>query len=124
MLFEEQLTESIIGAAIEVHRELGPGLLESTYRECLSHELSVRQLCFSKELPIAVKYKSIKLDCGYRADLIVDEKVLIELKAVETLLPIHEAQLITYLKITGLRIGFLMNFNVERLKEGIRRRVI
>lgn len=124
MLIEEQLTQLIIGAAIEVHRELGPGLLESAYQNCLSHELRLRHLRFSKEIPIPVAYKNVKLDCGYRADIIVEEKVILEIKAVETLLPIHESQLITYLRLTKLQVGFLMNFNVNKMKDGIVRRVL
>ena len=124
MLLENELTEKIIGAAIEVHRVLGSGLLESTYRECLCHEFSLRGLKFVQEKAIPVNYKKIHLDCGYRADVIVENKVLLELKAVDVLHPIHEAQLMTYQKITGIRIGFLLNFHVEVMKHGITRRVI
>lgn len=124
MLIDEQLTERIIGAVIEVHRELGPGLLESAYEECLCHELHLRGLKFQRQVPIPVTYKQIKLDCGYRADVIINEKVVIEIKAVESILPVHEAQLMTYLKLTKLRVGFLMNFNVDVMRHGITRRVI
>jgi GxxExxY protein len=122
-LIAEQLTELIIGAAIEVHRELGPGLLESAYEECLCYELSQRGLTFRRQVGLPVRYKSIRLSCGFVADLIVEEAVLVELKSVDELHPVHDAQLITYLKITGLQVGLLINFNVPVLKEGIHRRV-
>lgn len=122
-LIAEQLTEQIIGAAIEVHRELGPGLLESAYEECLCYELSQRGLAFRRQVELPVRYKSIRLSCGYIADLIVEEAVLLELKSIDELHPVHDAQLITYLKITGLKVGLLINFNVPVLKEGIHRRV-
>ena len=118
------LTDAIIGGAIEVHRALGPGLLESTYEMCLCRELSIRGLRFQRQVPIAVEYKGAKLDCGYRVDLVVDETVLVEIKAIDSLLPIHDAQLLSYLKLGGWKIGLLVNFNVERLKHGIRRRVL
>ena len=118
------LTEAIIGAAIEVHRALGPGLLESAYELCLCRELSLRRLAFEKQKAIAVEYKGITLDCGYRADLVVAGQVLVELKATETLLPIHEAQLLSYLTLSGLPAGLLINFNVHLLKHGIRRRLL
>lgn len=118
------LTDAIIGAAIEVHRELGPGLLESTYEICLCRELNLREVFFERQLAIPIEYKGIKLDCGYRADLIVERSILIELKAIDALLPIHEAQLLSYLKLSGLHVGLLINFNVELLKKGIRRRVV
>ncbi|MCA9028823.1 MAG: GxxExxY protein [Planctomycetaceae bacterium] len=122
-LISENLTEQIIGAAIEVHRELGPGLLESAYEECLCYELSQRGLSFQRQVELPVKYKSIRLNCGYIADIIVEETVLLELKSVDQLHPVHDAQLITYLKIAGLKVGLLINFNVPVLKEGIHRRV-
>ena len=115
------LTAKVIGACIEIHRSIGPGLLESAYRECLCYELSQAGLSFQKEVPLPVAYKGIKLDCGYRLDIIVDKRLIVELKAVEKLLPIHEAQLLTYLKITGLQLGLLINFNVPVLKDGIKR---
>ena len=118
------LTDAIIGGAIEVHRVLGPGLLESPYEMCLCRELSIRGLRFQRQVPIAVEYKGAKLDCGYRADLVVDETVLVEIKAIDSLLPIHDAQLLSYLKLGGWKIGLLVNFNVELLKHGIRRRVL
>jgi GxxExxY protein len=118
------LTQLVIGAAIDVHRALGPGLLESAYEICLCRELSLREIQFRRQLPIPLEYKGVKLDCGYRSDIIVEEILLLELKAVDALLPIHEAQLLSYLKLTGLSVGLLINFNVEVLKEGIRRRVL
>ena len=122
-LKHETLTESIIGAAIEVHRELGPGLMESAYEECLCHELSLRRLSFQRQVPLPVHYKKVNLDCGYRMDLVVENTVIVELKAVETLQPVHEAQLITYLKLSTKPVGLLINFNVPVLKDGIVRRV-
>jgi GxxExxY protein len=114
------LTDMVIGAAIEVHRALGPGLLESAYETCLCHELGQRQIHFQRlELPVA--YKNISLDCGYRIDVVVEKQLVLELKAVEKLLPVHEAQLLTYLKLAQLRTGLLLNFNVPVLKNGIRR---
>jgi len=119
-----QLTEAIIGAAIDVHRALGPGLLESAYEECLCRELALRQLPFARQRPLPVEYKGLHLDCGYRLDLLVADTVVVEVKAVESLLPIHEAQLLTYLKLGGWQVGLLINFNVPILKQGIRRRVL
>jgi GxxExxY protein len=119
-----QITEEIIGAAIEVHRELGPGLLESTYEQCMCYELRLRGLEFTFQEPLPITYKAIKLDCGYRTDLVVFGSVLVELKCVEKIHPIHEAQLLTYMKIGGWQIGLLINFNVPVLKDGIRRRVL
>jgi GxxExxY protein len=115
------ITEHIIGAAIEVHRELGPGLLESTYEECLCHELTLRHLCFERQVHLPVRYKSVTLDCGYRLDLVVENLIVVELKTVEKLLPIHEAQLLTYLKLYRKRVGLLINFHVPVLKDGLRR---
>jgi GxxExxY protein len=119
MLIQEQLTEQIIGAAIEVHRELGPGLLESAYEECLCHELHLRNLRFHRQVNLPVGYKGLKLDCGYRMDVIVEDLVLIELKSIEQVLPVHEAQLLTYLRLSGKKVGLLINFNVSLLKNGI-----
>ena len=119
-----ELTEAIIGAAIEVHRNLGPGLLESAYAACLVYELSKRGLTFETEIPLPIKYKEVSLDCGYRMDLIVEKKVLLELKSCEEILPVHEVQLLSYLKLSGLRVGLLINFNVELLRNGIVRRVL
>ncbi len=123
-LYEKELTGQIIGAAIEVHRELGPGLLESAYQTCLAQELKLRNLKFEKEKPLPVSYKGCQLDCGYRLDFLVEGKVVVELKAVEAIQPVHEAQLLTYLKLTGCRVGLLINFNVPVLKKGIIRRVL
>jgi GxxExxY protein len=119
-----ELTDSIIGAAMEVHRTLGPGLLESTYEMCLCRELNIRGIRFERQVPIPVEYKGVKLDCGYRADIIVDGTILVEIKAIDLLLPIHDAQVLTYLKLGGWKIGLLINFNVELLKHGLRRRVL
>jgi GxxExxY protein len=121
---EQSLTREIIAAAIEVHRALGPGLLESAYQACLSKELQLRSLEFVQQVELPLTYKDVKVDCGYRIDLIVMNRVVIELKSVQELLPVHEAQLLTYLHLTGLRIGLLINFNVAVLKDGIRRRVL
>jgi len=117
-LLHEDLTESIIGAAIEVHRALGPGLLESAYEECLCHELHLQGLNFSRQVPLPVQYKGINLDCGYRLDIVVQENVILELKCIEHILPVHEAQLLTYLKMTGKRVGLIINFNVAMLSRG------
>ena len=119
-----ELTEAIIGAAMEVHRTLGPGLLESTYEMCLCRELVIREIPFERQVPIPVEYKGVKLDCGYRADIVVDGTILLEIKAIDSLLPIHDAQLLSYLKLGGWKIGLLINFNVELLKNGLRRRVL
>lgn len=123
MLFEE-LTEKIIGAAIDVHKELGPGLLENVYSECLSYELSRNNLKFKREVYLPVKYKDKIMDCNYRIDFIIEDKVIIELKSVESLLKIHEAQLITYLKLSNIKLGLLINFNTDFLKNGIKRFII
>jgi GxxExxY protein len=119
-----QLTDTIIGAAMEVHRGLGPGLLESSYEMCLCRELSIRGIPFQRQVPIPVEYKGVKLDCGYRADIVVDGAILVVIKAIDSLLPIHDAQLLSYLKLGGWKIGLLINFNVELLKHGLRRRVL
>jgi GxxExxY protein len=119
-----KLTEAIIGAAIEVHKEVGAGLLESAYKRCLCRELQLRSLAFECEKPLPLKYKGVELDCGYRLDLVVAGPVIVEIKSVDHLEPIHEAQLITYLKLTGLTVGLLINFNVPFLKDGIKRRVL
>jgi len=120
----DELSNKIIGRALEVHKKLGPGLLESAYEKCLSYELACANIshCLQKELPI--EYKKIKLDCGYRIDLLIENKLIIELKSVEKILPVHEAQLLTYMKLSGIKIGLLMNFNVRRLKDGIKRFVL
>lgn len=118
-----QLTQEIIGAAIEVHRTLGPGLLESTYETCLWHELVRRGLHAERQKALAVTYKDIHVDCGYRIDLLVEHQVVVELKAVAQLEKVHEAQLLTYLRLSGHQIGLLINFNVRHLKAGLRRLV-
>ncbi|MGM0594876.1 MAG: GxxExxY protein [Pseudomonadota bacterium] len=118
---EDYLSNQIIGAAIEVHRQLGPGLLESTYEQCLCRELVLRGIDFRRQVPLPVKYKGEFLECGYRLDMVVDRRVVLELKAVEELESIHEAQLLTYLKLSGLQLGLLMNFNVPVLRRGIKR---
>jgi GxxExxY protein len=123
-LNDQELTHSIIGAAIEVHRVLGPGLLESAYEECLAQELTVRGIPFEKQKPLPVVYKGMRLDCGYRVDLLIDGRVVVELKAVEALAPIHDATLLTYLRLSGCKIGLLINFHCVVLKDGIRRRVL
>jgi GxxExxY protein len=119
-----QLTHEIIGAAIEVHRKLGPGLLESSYRECLCRELVLRGVGFRREKGLPLEYKGIKLDCGYRIDILVADLVVVEVKSVEALAPIHDAQLLTYLRLGGWRVGLLINFNVVVLKMGIHRRIL
>ena len=123
-LLQEGLTEQVIGAAIDVHRELGPGLLESAYQECLCHELSLRNVRFAREVAVPVRYKGVSLDCGYRVDLLVEDCLILELKCVDKLLPIHSAQLMTYLKLTGKRVGLILNFQVPVLKDGIVRKVL
>ena len=117
------LTGLIIEAAMKVHTALGPGLLESAYEACLIYELQQRGLSVQAQVPLPVSYESVKLDVGYRLDLLVEDTVILELKAIEKLLPIHEAQLLSYLKLSGKRIGLLINFNVLHLKDGIKRRV-
>jgi len=119
-----EVTDAIIGAAMEVHRALGPGLLESTYEMCLCRELSIRGLSFKRQVPIPVEYKGVKLDCGFRADIVVDNTILVEIKAIESLAAIHDAQLLSYLKLGGCKIGLLINFNVELLKHGVQRHVL
>ncbi len=118
-----ELTDAIIGAAIEVHRHLGPGLLESAYEECLCYELSLAGLAFRRQVRVPVQYKGLKLDCDFRLDLLVEDSVIVELKTVDGLAPIHSAQLLTYLKATNKQLGLLINFNVPVLKSGIKRLV-
>jgi GxxExxY protein len=124
MVNPNELTEQIIGAAIEVHRALGPGLLESAYEECLCHDLTLSGISFERQRPLPVEYKGIRLECGYRLDLLVENLVVVEIKAVSAIEPIHEAQLLTYLRIGGWKVGLLINFNVPVLKSGIRRRIL
>ncbi len=121
---DNQLTHAIIGAAIEVHRVLGPGLLESAYEECLARELTLRNIKFERQKPLPVVYKEVKLDCGYRLDFLVEGRVVLELKAVESLAPIHEAIMLTYLRLSGCQIGLLINFHTQILKDGIKRFVL
>ncbi len=120
----DSLTESVIGLAIEVHRALGPGLLESAYQECLCYELKTNGIAFARQVALPVVYKAVKLDCGYRMDLVVDDRLVVELKTAEKILPIHEAQLLTYLRLSGIRTGLLLNFNTSVLKDGIKRMVL
>jgi GxxExxY protein len=124
MLIEESLTERIIRAAIEVHRELGPGVLESAYQRCLGREFDLTGIKYRHEVALPVHYKGITLDCGYRMDFVVEEKVVLEVKAVEKILPVHEAQLLTYLKLSGYRVGLLINFNAAVIRTSILRRVL
>ncbi len=118
------LTYKTIGAAIEVHKLLGPGLLESTYRECLCRELALRGISFRRECGLPLRYKGIRLDCGYRVDILIADLVVVEIKAVEQLAPVHDAQLLTYLRMGGWQVGLLINFNVVVLKQGIHRRIL
>ncbi len=118
------LTQQIIGAAIEVHRALGPGLLESAYETCLCHELSLRQIPFDRQKQLPVVYKGVEIECGYRLDLLVADTVVVELKAVEQLLPVHQAQVLSYLRLGGWGVGLLINFHVPVLRQGIRRIVL
>ncbi|MEW6194349.1 MAG: GxxExxY protein [Bacteroidota bacterium] len=119
-----EITQEIIGAAIEVHKQLGPGMLESAYEECLCYELSLKGLKFERQKPVPVIYKEIKLDCGYRADMIVENEIIVELKAQDVILPVHEAQILTYLRFANRKVGLLINFNVTVLKNGIRRFIL
>jgi GxxExxY protein len=119
-LLESPLARHVIGCAIEVHRELGPGLLESAYEQCLARELAINEIKFTMQVPLSVTYKGVKIDCGYRMDLVIEGQILIELKSVEKLLPIHDAQLLSYLKLSGIPQGFLINFNVPRLVNGLK----
>ena len=119
-----KLSERVIGSAIAVHRELGPGLLESIYEECLCFELKQSGLACRRQVSLPVVYKRIQLDCGYRMDIVVEKQLVLEIKAVEQLLPIHEAQMLTYLRLSGLRVALLMNFNSVALKDGLRRFVL
>ncbi len=118
---EDVLSKEIVGAAIEVHRLLGPGLLESTYEQCLCRELSLRGMVFQRQQPLPLEYKGEALDCGYRMDVVVANRVVVEIKSVDRLEPIHDAQLLTYLKLSGYKLGLLMNFNVPVLRRGLKR---
>ena len=119
-----QITKGIIGAGIEVHKVLGPGLLESAYLECMCYELSLRKMPFEREFDLPVKYKGVKLNCGYRVDILVSGLVVVELKSVSMLHPVHVAQLLTYMKLGGWKVGLLLNFNVPVLRHGIKRLVL
>ena len=120
----DELSRSVIGCALEVHRTLGPGLFESTYRQCLAYELSQARISFQMEAPLPVRYKEILLDCGYRIDLMVNGSLIVEIKSVETLLPIHQAQILTYMRLTNVPLGLLINFNVTKLQNAIKRFVL
>jgi GxxExxY protein len=120
----DELSRRVIGCALDVHRALGPGLLESSYEQCLAFELSSAGIAFELQKALPVRYKTVQLDCGYRVDCIVEQKLILELKAVDSLLPIHEAQLLTYMRLAGTSTGLLINFNVTKLKQGIKRFVL
>ncbi len=124
MLVAERLADQIIGLAIEVHRHTGPGLLESVYQQCLCHELAGAGIAFAQQVAIPVSYKGIVLDDGFRADVVVEGKVILEIKAVAAILPAHESQLLTYLRMSGIPVGLLFNFHASRLKDGMRRFVV
>ena len=122
-LLHAELSEQVIASAIEVHRELGPGLLESAYEACLIHELHARGLQVKRQVPVPIRYKGVELEPGFRIDLLVEDRILVELKAVDALSPIHDAQVLTYLKLAGIRVGLLLNFNSTSLRRGMRRLV-
>ena len=123
MVFDE-LSRKVIGCAIEVHRHLGPGLLESAYEQCMAHELSMARIPFRTQVALPIQYKAIHIDCGYRVDMLVDDQLIIEIKSVDKIIGIHEAQLLTYMKLSQIRLGLLMNFNVQLLRSGIKRFVL
>ncbi|WLT31262.1 GxxExxY protein [Geothrix sp. PMB-07] len=123
-LIHGEITEKVLGAAIEVHKHLGPGLLESTYEACLCHELEIRGLSFQRQLQLPLDYKGLRVDAAFRLDLVVEGKIIVELKSQAGVLPVHEAQLMTYMKLAGMRVGLLLNFNVTTMKDGIIRRVL
>ena len=123
-LLYRELSGSIIDAAIEVHRELGPGLLESAYEACLWHLLTQRDLTCHRQVELPIHFRGMSVDAGYRIDLLVDQKIIVELKAIEHLHPIHDAQLVTYLRLSGYRVGLLINFNVMRLRDGVKRLIL
>lgn len=120
----DKLSNQVIESAIEVHRNLGPGLLESSYEQCLAYELRQKSIDFKLQHALPVQYKQIKLDCGYRIDILVDDQLIVELKSVESVLPIHEAQILTYMKLAKVKVGLLLNFNVLKLKDGLKRYVL
>ena len=117
----DRRTHGIVGAAIDVHRVLGPGLLETAYETCLCRELFLRGIEYERQVQLPIDYRGVKLDCGYRLDLVVERSVIVEVKSISRILPVHRAQVLTYLKLTGLRLGLLINFNVDVLRDGIRR---
>ena len=121
---DNEITREIIGAAMEVHRLLGPGLLESAYEECLVRELALRKLNVERQKPIPIVYKDVKLECGYRIDLLVESRIVVELKSIEAIAPVHQAVVLTYLRLSGRRLGLLINFNVAVLKDGIKRYIV
>ena len=123
-MLDNELTKKVIGCAIEVHKILGPGLLESTYEQCLARELSLSEINFKIQVPLPVEYKGFHLDCGYRIDMLIKERLILELKSVEKVAEIHKAQLLTYMKLANIKIGLLINFNVKLLKDGIERFVL
>ncbi len=120
----DELSNKLIGCVLEVHRELGPGLLESAYEMALAHELAQQGLSFRQQTPLAVRYKTVDIDCAYRIDLMIENQLIVELKSVDRLQPIHEAQLLTYMKLAGVSTGLLINFNVRLLRDGIKRMVL
>jgi GxxExxY protein len=121
---ETGLSPRVIGLAMDVHRHLGPGLLESAYEECFCFELNQAGIAYRRQVPLSIIYKDVRLDCGYRMDVVVDNDIIVEINAVERILPIHEAQMLTYLRLSGLRVGLLMNFNSLILKDGLKRFVL
>ncbi len=124
MLAHESISQAVIGSAMHVHRALGPGLLESAYQSCLAAEFQHAGLTFAREVPLPISYRGLMLDCGYRLDFVVDDALVVEVKAVEKILPVHEAQLLTYLRLSGKRVALLINFHVPMLKDGVVRRVL
>jgi GxxExxY protein len=124
MLHHEDLTEKLIAAAIEVHRTLGPGLLESAYEECYCRELTLMNVAHEIQRPLPLQYKGVRLDCGYRMDVVAEGRALVEVKCVDKILPVHEAQLLTYLKLSGIKVGLIMNFHSRFIKDGIKRLVL
>ena len=124
LAYGRDLSERVIGLAIDVHRHLGPGLLESAYEECLAFELQQAGIEHRRQVALPIVYKSVRLDCGYRMDIIAEKQLIIEIKAVERILPVHEAQILTYLRLSGFKVALLMNFNSVVLKDGLRRFVL
>jgi GxxExxY protein len=123
LLMHQAVAETIIGAAIQVHKHLGPGLLESVYQECLCYELKLRGLAYQRQVELPIHHRGVLLDCGYRMDVVVEDAIVLELKSIDLLLPIHEAQLLAYLRLSNKRVGLLINFSVPALKDGIVRRI-